>query len=331
MGNFWNWRLPVLFQVFGPITLIATAYACPESPRWLISRGEVAKAHKILADFHANGLLTDQLVENEVEEIIKAIDQERALGPTSWKSLLSTPGNRRRMAVLTVIGCGTQLNGNGIVTYYLAPILRSIGITSSGQIAGINGGLAIFNWFMAIAGALNADRVGRRPLWLTSSIGMLVSFILITGLSAGYDKTKEKAMGTVVIAFLFIFYGFYDIAWTPLSFSYTVEILPFGIRAKGMSYFQLISAICSALNQWVNPVALEAIAWRYYIVYIFLISLWLGLAWMLFLETKGYTAEEVAVLFDDPNGGGSKALQLASALPDKTDIEKEKGSEEFIE
>lgn len=103
---------------------------------WLIARGEVDKAHKILADLHANGLMTDQLVENELEEIIRAIDDEKK-NSTSWASMFATAGNRRRMAVLTVIGAGTQLNGNGIVTYYLAPILRSIGITDSTTIAGL--------------------------------------------------------------------------------------------------------------------------------------------------------------------------------------------------
>ncbi len=33
----------------------------------------------------------------------------------------------------------------------------------------------------------------------------------------------------------FIFFGFYDIAYTPLLIAYTVEILPFKIRAKGFA------------------------------------------------------------------------------------------------
>lgn len=40
------------------------------------------------------------------------------------------------------------------------------------------------------------------------------------GLSASYAKDAVKAVGTAVIPFLFIFYGFYDIAWTPLSYTY---------------------------------------------------------------------------------------------------------------
>lgn len=36
---------------------------------------------------------------------------------------------------------------------------------------------------MSYVGAFNAERLGRRPLWIVSTVGMLVSYIVITGLS----------------------------------------------------------------------------------------------------------------------------------------------------
>ncbi len=33
----------------------------------------------------------------------------------------------------------------------------------------------------------------------------------------------------------FVYFGFYDIAYSPLLVAYTVEILPFSIRAKGFA------------------------------------------------------------------------------------------------
>lgn len=62
---------------------------------------------------------------------------------------------------------------------------------------------------MAIAGSLASERVGRRPLWLTSAIGMLGSFAIITACSAVYAKTGTVAAGRAVMAFLFIYNGFY--------------------------------------------------------------------------------------------------------------------------
>lgn len=58
------------------------------------------------------------------------------------------------------------------------------------------------------------------------------------------------------------YFGFYDIAFTPLPVAYTVEILPFGIRTKGMALFTSIATLGNSFNQFVNPIALKAIAWK---------------------------------------------------------------------
>lgn len=63
------------------------------------------------------------------------------------------------------------------------------------------------------------ERVGRRPLWLLSTAGMLCTMIVIMGLSSAYANTGAKAAGTAVIPFLFLFYASYDMAWTPLAYS----------------------------------------------------------------------------------------------------------------
>jgi hypothetical protein len=56
------------------------------------------------------------------------------------------------------------------------------------------------------------DRLGRRPLFLISSIGMLISYTLISGLSGGFATTGTGSIGIAVVPFLYIYYGFYDIA-----------------------------------------------------------------------------------------------------------------------
>jgi hypothetical protein len=60
-------------------------------------------------------------------------------------------------------------------------------------------------------------------------------------------------------------------------------------------------------NQWVNPVALADIAWKYYIVYIVLISMYLVLIYFFFPETRRLTIEEVSVIFDTGRLGNASA------------------------
>lgn len=52
-------------------------------------------------------------------------------------------------------------------------------------------------------------------------------------------------------------------------------------------------------NGYANPVAMEAISWKYYIVYCCVIFVELFIVYFLFPETRGRTLEEVAEVFDN--------------------------------
>jgi hypothetical protein len=98
-----------------------------------------------------------------------------------------------------------------------SPILRLIGVTQPKQQAGINGGLALWNLFTTLTAAQFVERIGRRPLWLTGHVGVLCTFIVVTGLSGSFATTRESSTGIAVIPFLFIFYLFYNMAWATLA------------------------------------------------------------------------------------------------------------------
>ncbi|KAM0533720.1 hypothetical protein ACHAO7_012398, partial [Fusarium culmorum] len=116
-------------------------------------------------------------------------------------------------------------SGNGLVSYYLAAILKTIGITDAVTQAYINGGLTIWCWLVSLCAAFFVDRVGRRVLFLFAGVGMLVSFTIWTACSAVYTKTESSAAGIAVVAMIFLFYGVAGAAWPGLTVSYTVEIL----------------------------------------------------------------------------------------------------------
>lgn len=105
-------------------------------------------------------------------------------------------------------------------------------------------------------------------LFLFAGVGMLISFIIWTACSAVYAKTESTASGTAVIAMIFLFYGVAGAAWPGLTVSYTIEILPYNIRAKGLTLCFFFTALSGVFNQWVNPLGLESLHWRFYFVYI---------------------------------------------------------------
>lgn len=163
------------------------------------------------------------------------------------------------------------------------------------------------------------DRLGRRFLFLTSAVGMLCSYIIITGLSGAFANTGVTAVGTAVIPFLFIYYGFYDIAFTPLLIAYPAEIWPYGLRARGVAVALTTTLAAVFFNIFVNPIALEAIAWKYYIVYIVMGFVIIATIWFTYPETRGHSLEEMARIFD---GDDAEVPQDGAVL---SQVQHEKG------
>ena len=101
---------------------------------------------------------------------------------------------------------------------------------------------------------------------------------------------------------------FFSIAFTPLIVSYSVEILPFSIRAKGFTIFNFSVSLSLIFNQYVNPIALGKLGWKYYIVYVCWIAFETVYWYLFIIETKNRTLEETAALFD----GEVAAEQIAA-------------------
>lgn len=103
---------------------------------------------------------------------------------------------------------------------------------------------------------------------------------------------------------------------TPLLTSYSCEIWQFSLRSRGLAV-TWVSAFCALFfNVFINAIALEAIAWRYYIVFIVILIIFLITAFFAYPETRGYTLEQMAVIFDGP----SAALSVSEMGLEKSEV-----------
>lgn len=69
-----------------------------------------------------------------------------------------------------------------------------------------------------------------------------------------------------------------------------------------------------------NPVGLQNIGWRYYLVYVAVLVVESVIAYGWFVETKGKALEEIAVIFD---GEEAAPLREDLKLGDTTVVEEE--------
>ncbi|GLB42083.1 putative transporter [Lyophyllum shimeji] len=326
----WAWRVPSALQGLPSVLQVALIWFCPESPRWLVSKGKDAQALKTLAYYHADGNQEDPLVRYEFEEIKAAIEFDRTVvANVGWKSFITSPGNRKRMRIIIALAFFSQWSGNGLVSYYLNKVFNGIGITNPTTQLLINGILQIWNLAWALMASFLVDKLGRRLLFLSSAAGMIIFFTLQTACSAVYDKSKNAAAAHSVIAFIFLFYASYDLAFTPLIVSYTLEILPYPLRAKGFNIFNFAISLSLIFNQYVNPIALDAIRWKYYVVYCCWLCAELVFLYFFVVETKNRTLEETAALFD----GTTEQISAAAAQHAGVthDINEKSSAESFQE
>ncbi|EMC91326.1 hypothetical protein BAUCODRAFT_80285 [Baudoinia panamericana UAMH 10762] len=315
LSSTWAWRIPAILQTALPTYQVLTIWFCPESPRWLASRGRLQAAQDILIKYHGQGRETD-LVQFEIRKSSRALS--RQLNREGFRTVLSTRGNLHRLWMCAVTAIASQCCGSQLVANYLPQILDQVGFSSTKEKTLMNGLIFIASWLSAIAAAFTIPYVPRRSVFLSSTGLMLVLFTIWTALAAEYVKTSSKSIGIGVVAMVFLFNMTYCACWVPLVIAYPLEIATTKQRAVFFCWVYICINASSTAVTYINPIGLQDISWRYYIIQTIFIALVFIAIYFTFVETQGrdsfldvseanrrltdcsagYTLEEIAVLFD---------------------------------
>ena len=236
--------------------------------------------------------------------------------------LLQTPGNRKRVLIAAFLGLATQWSGNGLISYYLSPILVNVGITDSLTKQAINLSITLWGAITAFTIAFFSTRFPRRRVYLACTISILVVFIIWTAASARYAATGSHSWSGLVIALIFIYQPCYNIAFNALSYAYLPELFPYQLRTRGASVFQWFSRAALFLNTFVNPTGMQKAGWKFLTSYCVFIAFEVVFIYFVFPETYGRSIEELAFLFE-----GDAQKELAR----RVQRSKEEGVEEHDE
>ncbi|KAE9366793.1 putative lactose permease [Stipitochalara longipes BDJ] len=324
--NAWSWRIPSIVQAAPSVIQLIAIWLVPESPRYLIAKGKNEQALQILGKCHARGDVNDELVQIEYREIRETLALEKEFEGNGWLELFQTPGNRHRLIILISLGFFSQWSGNGLVSYYMSDVLKGAGVTSAKLRLEINGILNIVNFITALTMCFFIDKLGRRPLFLFATGGMCASFVIWTIFAAEFKKTGIHTLGYLEVAFIFLYYVFYNCAWSGLLVGYAVEILPYKLRAKGLTLMFLAVDLALFFNSYVNPVALAKLDWKYYIVYDCWLAVEFVVVYFYYIETRNTPLEEIVKYFDGEQAllGGDLATEKARTLMVEGGIETRK-------
>lgn len=221
----WSWKIPCILQLALPAYQFLTIWFCPESPRWLASKGRVDEAHQILIKYHGGGENTE-LVKIEMQEIIADIETDKTqiqFNVTGIKTILGSKGNLHRLWLSFLVAVGSQCLGSTLVSAYLPDVLDQVGFSSDTDRTLINALVQLTSYFCAVIGAAAMPYVSRRKMFLYDTSAMLVLFVLWTALAARYVETGNANYGIAVVVMIFLFNMAYCVCWVPLVIVYPLE------------------------------------------------------------------------------------------------------------
>lgn len=309
-NNNWSWRVPFLLQMMLAVFCFLFIHLCPESPRWLYSRGRKEEAAKILARLHSrDNDVQSPLVQLQLAEFEESISLEGA--DKRWwdfRPIWQTSSDRYRFGLCLIVACWGQLSGNGMISYFLPSLLRQSGVTSPDKQRVLNLASSIVSMAGAMSGAALIDHLGRRPLMLGSEIWAVVCFAIVTGLvphniSKNPDGSElilgppNKTRADAAITFIMLWSVFFSFGWTPLQGLYPTEVLAYEVRAKGLALQTWFANVFSLINTFGIPNALAAINWKLYIVFMVWDIVGCVVIYFFVVETKQLSLEELDEIF----------------------------------
>lgn len=85
------------------------------------------------------------------------------------------------------------------------------------------------------------------------------------------------------------------------------------MRAKGYAIMEFAMYIALFFNQYVNPIALGNIHWRYYIFYCCFLAVEIVVIWFVYGETRYVPLEEITKLFDGDDVAAATKVEMETA------------------
>lgn len=316
-----QWRVPLATQIPPAILLGLVTIFLPYSPRWcksslfhtwqvsksrkpcLTEMNTVAKkerydeAKKVMYLLH--GHRGAEVIEREYAEMYDQIQLETQTNRMADFASLFTRKYMRRLLLACLMVNMQKLSGSSIIQNYQSIMYNSLGY--EGQTVLLIG--AIFGFMGVIGQVINvfcvADHWTRRVTVISGSYCLAVLLAVLAGVSKAVDDSANDAASRAGVAFVFLFSFAYSFFFNSVGWVIVAEIFPLNVRGVGVGFAVFTQSITAIWLSYAASFAFDAIAWKFYFVFI-ACNVFAGTIYLFFLpETRFLNLEEVAAQFGD--------------------------------
>ncbi|MGV9556130.1 sugar porter family MFS transporter [Streptomyces sp. NPDC003522] len=282
------WQVMLGVMVVPAVLYGLLSFAIPESPRFLISVGKRERAREILMEVEGKDVDFDA----RITEIEHAMNSEHK---SSFKDLL---GGSFFFKPIVWIGIGLsvfqQFVGINVAFYYSSTLWQSVGVDPTDSFF-YSFTTSIINILGTVIAMIFVDRVGRKPLALIGSVGMVIGLAL-EAWAFSFDLVDGKlpaTQGWVALIAAHIFVLFFALSWGVVVWVFLGEMFPNKLRAAALG----VAAAAQWIANWAITASFPSLAdWNLsatYVIYTVFAALSIPFVLKYVKETKGKALEEM--------------------------------------
>ena len=288
-----------------------------ESPRWLYRRGKVDEAKKTLVFLRGPRANIDEELE-AIKQVIEKVDKS-----TLFQQLIEF---RHRQVYHPFILCiflmfFQQFSGINAVTFYSTQIFQQAGLSHPELISTfVVGGIQIIATLISVFLMIP---FGRKLLLVVSSLGMLVSVIILGIYFLIHDDIchgclgvnctdssdhihlndsppcNESGISALAVISVTIYIITFALGWGPIPWTMMSELLPLRARTLGASFATFLNwmfayTITQSFPKYVVAVSRKFAWWNFGV----LLAASVVFVILFLPETKGQTLEDVEECFE---------------------------------
>ncbi|KAF3007700.1 hypothetical protein E8E13_009468 [Curvularia kusanoi] len=252
-----GWRWMVGLGAFPAMLQFGMLAFMPETPRFLIQKGAVAEARKVLTRVYGSGEEMQRLVSAVLRRVEVEVMEEEVTRPqpvkdgTSWTAryalisetftqLLAVDSHRRALVIACTLQAAQQMCGFNSLMYFSATIFQLVGF-SSPTLTSL--AIALTNFAFTLVAFWTIDRIGRRRILLRSIPVMVlglalcaVAFMFVSLPEDSHARLPASSDGkmwpALILLSMIIYVAAYAIGLGCVPWQQS-ELFPLSVRATG--------------------------------------------------------------------------------------------------